>query len=345
MFNEFITKHNLEKFRIKQLYKQFYGEAISSWEELTTWPKQLREELSKEVEFTSLIPEHEFVSKDGATIKILFKRKLDGQRIETVLMQHQDGRNTVCISCMVGCPVNCTFCATGKMGFGGNLSSTEIVEQVLHFSRSLKLKDQKVTNVVFMGMGEPMLNLINVEEAIAIFTDPEKMAMSVRRVTVSTSGYIPQFKQLVERGFRGRVAISLHAPNQEMRANLMPVSKIYPLEKLMETLDDYVELTNKRVSYEYVLIRNLNDQPEHAQQLANMLKHRLSHVNLIPYNPISERDFARSNQQQIEKFTSILKKNRINYSIRVTMGDDVNAACGQLADRENNKNVQKKINI
>jgi 23S rRNA (adenine2503-C2)-methyltransferase len=231
------------------------------------------------------------------------------------------------------------------MGFGGNLTSDEIVDQVLYFARSLKPKLQKVTNIVFMGMGEPMLNLANVESAIEIFTNPEKMAMSVRRITISTSGYLPQFKQLVDHGFRGRVAISLHAPNQELREKLMPVAKIYPLNNLMKTLDEYVELNNKRVSYEYVLIKNVNDQDEHALQLADLLKGRLAHVNLIPYNPISERDFVRSNREQITRFTKLLEKHKINHSLRVTMGDDVNAACGQLADRENKRNISRKINI
>lgn len=309
----------------------------------------LRAQLIDEVDFMSLDVDKEFVSDREDTIKVLFTRKTDGQRIETVLMRHADGRNTVCVSCMVGCPVNCNFCATGKMGFGGNLSATEIVDQVLYFQRYLNnLKEDgepKVTNVVYMGMGEPMLNLKEVQSSLDIFTDPDKLGMGARRFTVSTSGYIPQFNQLVHNGYRGRVAISLHAPNQELRAKMMPVAKIYPLDKLMQTLDDYVELTNKRISYEYILIKGVNDQKEHADQLIEMFKDRLHHLNLIPYNPIREVEYERSSQDNIRYFTSRLAEAGLNYTIRVTMGDDVNAACGQLADRENRKHVNKRIRI
>lgn len=345
MITEFAVKHNLPSFRIKQFNKAFYEEAIESFEDLTTWPKDLRLKLAKEVDFMSLDEDRVFESLETGTAKVLFKRKLDGQRIETVLMPHKDGRNTVCVSCMVGCPVNCSFCATGKMGFGGNLTTEEVVDQVMYFQRILKKEGRKVTNVVFMGMGEPMLNLDNVQSSLDVMTDPEKLGMSNRRFTISTSGYIPQFKKLVENGFRGRVAISLHAPNQELRAKMMPVAKIFSLDQLMQTLDEYVELTNKRVSYEYIMIRNLNDQKEHAQQLIDLLKNRLAHVNLIPYNPIKEERFERSPKNNIRVFTSMLSDAGINYTIRQTMGDDVNAACGQLADRENKKHQKKRIKI
>lgn len=345
MITEFAQKYNLPKFRIKQFNQAFYQEGVNSFADITTWPMDLRQKLNKEVEFMSLEEDRVFESDLTGTTKVLFKRKKDGQRIETVLMPHADGRNTVCVSCMVGCPVNCSFCATGKMGFGGNLTSEEIVDQVLYFQRKLLAKDQKVTNVVYMGMGEPMLNLDNVQESIDIMTDPEKLAMSNRRFTISTSGYIPQFKKLVNDGFRGRVAISLHAPNQQLRAKMMPVAKIFSLEELLKVLDDYVELTNKRVSYEYIMIRNLNDQPEHANQLVQLFKDRLAHINLIPYNPIKEENFERSPQNNIRTFTTILADAGINYTIRQTMGDDVNAACGQLADRENKKHQAKRIKI
>jgi 23S rRNA (adenine2503-C2)-methyltransferase len=213
----------------------------------------------------------------------------------------------------------------------------------MYFARMLRETNEKVSNIVFMGMGEPMLNLPEVQGAIDIFTDEHKLAMSTRRITISTSGYIPQFKKLVADGFRGRVAISLHAPTQELREKLMPVAKLFPLDKLMEALDEYVDLTNKRVSYEYVLIKNFNDTRESARALVELMKHRLHHVNLIPYNPIAERSFERSPQENLRDFTTILADAGINYTIRQTMGDDVNAACGQLADRENKKHVGKSI--
>lgn len=343
MINDFIEQNKLPRFRESQFDEFFYQKGIESFGGIKTWPKELKEKLSKEVEFMSLELDREFVSSANDTIKVLFKRKVDGQRIEAVLMKHSDGRNTVCVSCMVGCPVNCKFCATGKMGFGGNLSAKEIIDQVMYFQRMLAKENQRVSNVVFMGMGEPMLNLPEVQKTIAILTDPKKLGLGQRRITVSTSGYIPQLKKLIDDGFRGRIAISLHAPNQELRQKMMPVAKLFSLDKLIATLDEYVELTNKRVTYEYIMIKNVNDTIDSARELVELFKDRLHHINLIPYNPIKEEDFERSPAENLREFTTILANGGINYTIRVTMGDDVNAACGQLADRENKRNVSKKI--
>lgn len=344
LISQFIKKHNLPKYRIEQFNQHFYKDALESFGEFFSFSKEIREKLENEVEFMSLELDKEFVSKTSNTTKVLFKRK-DGQRIETVLMGHKDGRNTVCVSCMVGCPVNCKFCATGKMGFGGNLSATEIVDQVMYFQRKLIKKDQKVTNIVFMGMGEPMLNLRAVEGAIDVLTAEDKLGMSQRRITISTSGYVRQLKQFVDNGFKGRVAISLHAPNQELRERLMPVAKQHSLDELLEVLDEHVQNTNKRVSYEYIMIKNVNDTPQHAMELVDMFKERLAHINLIPYNPIREETFERSPKGRIKDFCEILEKHRINHSVRFTMGDDVNAACGQLADRENKKAVERAARI
>jgi 23S rRNA (adenine2503-C2)-methyltransferase len=343
MLEGFIVQNNLAKFRLKQFNKAYYQDLITDFSEISTWPKDLREKAAAEIDLAPLTLEKELVSAKKDTIKVLFKRKKDGQRIETVLMRHKDGRNTVCISCMVGCPVNCSFCATGKMGFGGNLDANEIIEQVMYFQRMLVKKKTKVSNVVFMGMGEPMLNLAEVEKAISAFTDEDKLALSKRRITISTSGYVPQFKKLIQDGFRGRVAISLHAPNQELRQKMMPVAKIYPLDQLIAVLDEYVELTNKRVSYEYIMIKGLNDKEDHARQLVELFANRLAHINLIPYNPIRGESFERSKRDQTEYFKSILEDHGISVSIRYTMGDDIDAACGQLADDENQKHKAKKI--
>jgi 23S rRNA (adenine2503-C2)-methyltransferase len=358
MIEDFISKYKLPAFRLKQFNQAFYQNAIFSFDELTTWSKDLREKLKSEVEFTTLEVDKEFISRNKDTIKVLFNRKIDGQRIESVLMRHKDGRNTVCVSCMVGCPVNCVFCATGKMGFRGNLTSREIIDQVLYFQRYLTSPGSdlsespspvgegrpRVTNIVFMGMGEPLLNLENVENAISVMIDPEKLGISHRKVTLSTSGYITPLKKFIADGFRVRIAISLHAPNQELRENLMPVAKAFKLPELLKTLDEYVELTNKRITYEYILLKGINDRPEHARQLAELFKNRLAHINLIPYNPIYEASFGKPTQDSLRIFTSILAQNNINYTIRVTMGDDVEAACGQLADREE-KIRNKKLEV
>ncbi|NMB57198.1 23S rRNA (adenine(2503)-C(2))-methyltransferase RlmN [Candidatus Beckwithbacteria bacterium] len=331
MISDFIQKYNLPNFRIKQFNQAFYHDLIENWEDFFTWPKDLREKLKQEIPFSTLEIARSLTSAKKDTMKILFKVKRLDKYIESVLMHFADGRNTLCISCMVGCPVGCKFCATGKLGFGGNLTSQEMIDQIMYFLRLLKKENQKLSNIVFMGMGEPLLNLDNVWETMQIISHPEKLAMSMRKITVSTSGYIPQFKELVERGYRGRVAVSLHFPTQEMREKYMPVAKIYQLSNLVKALEEFVELTNKRVSFEYVMIKDLNDRQEDARALVKLFHTRLIHFNLIPYNPIKGENFQRSSREQIEKFGEILQQNGIPYSVRLTMGDDIGAACGQLA--------------
>jgi len=330
MVEEIVKNNNLQNYKITQFNKAYYNDLVESFDEITTWSKKDRALLSSEQFFSLEVEKHQ-VSKRKDTIKVLFKRKLDNKFIETVLMRFEDGRNTVCVSCMVGCPVNCTFCATGKLGFNGNLNAKEIVDQIMYFARYLKKENAKITNVVYMGMGEPMLNLENVQKSIEVLTDENKFGLGGRRITVSTSGYVAQFNKLVSDGFRGRVAISLHAPNQALREQLMPIAKAYSLDQVMEALDNYVTLTNKRVSYEYILIDGVNDSEQNALELSDLLKNRLAHVNLIPYNPIDGVMYKRSTQENIQLFSKILKQKGINYSLRVTMGDDINAACGQLA--------------
>lgn len=344
MIESFITSHNLPKFRADQWNEAFYRQTISSFDELSTWPKDLRILLEHEVPFSRIKGASKMQrSARGDTLKMLFERTLDHKIFETVLMRHKDGRNTVCVSCMVGCPVNCTFCATGKLGFGANLTADEIIDQVLFFARVIKPDQQTISNVVFMGMGEPMLNLPEVEKAITILTSPELMGMSDRRITVSTSGYIPQLRQFIDFGFRGRLAISLHAPTQTLRQTLMPVAKVFPLPDLMKVLDEYSTLTNRRISYEYVMIDKINDTPDHAAELASLLHGRLAHVNLIPYNPIAGMSYKRSSTAAIQQFSNVLDQFGIPYSVRVTMGDDIAAACGQLAGRKiNSKPVSQK---
>lgn len=340
MIEQFAKRNQLLGYRVDQYNLAYYGKLIESFGELTTWPKDLRTRLASEVDFSSIEPVKELKSGTGDTIKVLFRRKSDGKAFESVLMRYKDGRNSVCVSCMVGCPVGCVFCATGKMGFGANLSSQQIVDQVLHFGRELKAVNQEVTNVVFMGMGEPLLNLDAVMETYRILTDKTKFGLGKRRVTVSTSGYVPQIKELVDRGFKGKLAVSLHAPSQELRANLMRIAKVYPLDKLMTVLDRYVERTKRRVSYEYVLIEEVNDDLEHAGKLVNLLKKRLAHVNLIPYNPIPGQKFRRSSLERVRAFARILEVGGVAHTIRITMGDDIKAACGQLVLLKGNSTHQ-----
>lgn len=331
MIETFIKNHKAPLFRLTQFYQAFYRDFISSFDELSTWPKTLREELKKEIPFGTITAVSNLKSADQSTIKVLFKRLSDRQLFESVLIRHNDGRNTVCVSCMIGCPMGCIFCATGKMGFRGNLSYMEIVDQVLYFARSLKKENKSVTNIVFMGMGEPLSNLENVWDAIKIFTDPEMFKMSMRRITISTCGITPYLHKLITRGYKGRLALSLHAPSQELREKLMPIAAKFPLDGLLAELKEFAIITNKRVSYEYILIADLNDQPKHAHALARLLDPHLEHVNLIPYNPVHGISLERSKFASIRKFSNILTKCKIQHTIRVTMGDDIQAACGQLA--------------
>jgi 23S rRNA (adenine(2503)-C(2))-methyltransferase len=330
MIEAFIEKYSLPRFRKSQFDTQYYKNSISSFDELSNWPKELRESLKKEVEFSSITPKKIFGDLSKDTFKVLFIKNSNNKLFESVLLRHKDGRNTVCVSCMVGCPVGCKFCATGKMGFISNLNSKEIVDQVLFFQRELKKIDQKVTNVVFMGMGEPLLNIKEVFGAIEILTNPEKIALSIRRITISTCGIIPGIHELIKNDFKGRLAISLHAPNQALRESIMPMSKTNKLVDLMNVLDEYVEATNQRVSYEYILLNGINDTKKSAEELANLLSGRLAHVNIIRYNSISKGEFLKSSQENVHHFCSILKKYNINYTVRISLGADIEGACGQL---------------
>jgi len=332
---EYLKKISSPGFRYKQFKKAFYQEAVSGFDEVTPFPLSLREKLKKNIEFSSLEEVKKLVSDKGNTIKVLFRVKSLDKNIESVLMRHEDGRNTVCVSCMVGCPVGCTFCATGKLGFKGNLNSEQIVDQVMYFARILKKEKQKITNVVYMGMGEPMLNLSSVEESIKILNDPDGFNLGQRKITVSTSGIIAPLKKFIDKGFRVRLAISLHAPSQELRESIMPIAKANPIKPLFDLLTQYENLTNKRITYEYIMINGVNDGSSHAERLGKLLRGRLAHVNLIPYNPVKGVKYDKSTRENIQNFKAILDKYGVYNTIRVSMGEDVSAACGQLAGEIN----------
>ncbi|MHC1716658.1 MAG: 23S rRNA (adenine(2503)-C(2))-methyltransferase RlmN [Candidatus Dojkabacteria bacterium] len=330
MINNFIKKYNLPKYRDDQFQKAYYQESIGSWDELTTWPISLREDLKKEIPFSTIEDCKEKLSSDKRTRKLLSYTK-DNHPIETVLIKSTD-RNTVCVSCMSGCPVGCKFCATGQMGFNRNLDSREIIDQIMYFKRILKRKNQNITNIVFMGMGEPMLNLDNVVSAIKILTDPMKLGFSHRRITVSTAGYIQELKKFLDMNLGVKIAISLHAPNQSLREKIMPtVSKNNHLEDLITLLIEYQKKRNKRVTYEYLLLKDFNDRPEDAKELAKLLKNQVALVNLINFNPSDGIAFSPSKKKDIENFRKILESREINNTLRYSFGGDIDAACGQLA--------------
>jgi 23S rRNA (adenine2503-C2)-methyltransferase len=328
MIKDFAKKYNLERYRIEQFNQKYYKEYISSWDELTTWPKDLREALEKELPFSKLEYVSNSISKDGSTNKVLFKTK-KGNFIESVLMKEKN-RNTVCVSCMSGCPVGCIFCATGQMGLNESLNCQEIVDQILYFARELKKEDEKITNIVYMGMGEPLLNLESVSLSIETILDKEKLSFGKRRVTLSTSGYVQNLRTFLDKNYGVKIAISLHAANQKLRNLLMPkVSKENTLEDLFNVLDEYTQRTNKRITYEYVLLKGVNDSIENAKELATLLKSRLALVNLINYNEVECLPFKKSDNAKT--FQMILQNSGVNCTIRKSQGGDIKGACGQLA--------------
>ncbi|MBU1119669.1 23S rRNA (adenine(2503)-C(2))-methyltransferase RlmN [Patescibacteria group bacterium] len=329
MFKRFLKNNNVRGYRIQQLYDQYFKQVISSWDELTNWPKDLREKLKEEVPFTELDDFTEFPSSDHKTIKVLANTK-EGFPVESVLMRNKD-RITVCISCMSGCPVGCKFCATGRMGLNKSLSTHEIMDQIMYFQRKLKATGEKITNIVYMGMGEPLLNLKNVSESIDLLTDSNVMAMSARRVTVSTSGYIPQLEEFLKKDMGVNLAISLHAPNQKLREKLMPtVAKLNPLDKLMEVLIKDQKKRNKKITYEYLMLKDVTDTPECAKELAKLLKNQIVLVNLINFNKVNGISYEPSTRKRIEAFQTILDSRGITNTLRYSYGSDIKGACGQL---------------
>lgn len=330
MFEEFVKKNNLPRYKIQQLYNQYYKNPINSWDDLTTWSLELREELKKEIPFSLLHDFQDYKSKDRKTIKTLSFTK-EGFPVETVLMKTKF-RNTICISSMSGCPVKCTFCATGKMKFNRNLDAQEIVDQILYFKRKLLLDGKNVTNIVFMGMGEPMLNMENVSRSIGIITDEQKMGLGHRRITVSTAGHIEQLKKFLNKDLGVKIAISLHAPNQALREKIMPiVAKENKLDDLMDLLISFQKKKNKKVTYEYLLLRDVNDSIQNAKELCTLLKNQIALVNLINFNASEGIPYQPSKKINIEAFQKILTSRGINNTLRHSYGEDIEAACGQLA--------------
>ena len=264
------------------------------------------------------------VSKDG-TIKYLIEYP-DGECVETVLMRFDNRANlTACVSSQVGCAVNCSFCATGKRGFVRNLDYREIVEQVLTIQRDTGLK---VTNVVFMGQGEPLLNLNNVLKALEMFNND--FQIGARRITISTSGIIPKINELADMELQSTLAISLHAPNHKLREELMPVEKKYPLDELKEALIKYINKTGRRITIEYILIHGFNDTPEVAKELAYYLRDLKCNINLIPYNSVDETSYKKPSNNDIMKFKYLLEHSGKKVTVRLERGADIDAACGQL---------------
>lgn len=316
-------------YRASQLWQGLYQQLWVTPEEFTTFPKLQRQILSKSIHFHSLLPKQTQASQDGHTIKTLFKLT-DDYTIEAVLMSYQT-RRTLCVSTQVGCPVGCAFCATGQMGFFRNLSHGEIIEQVIHFSRYLKEKGERLTNIVIMGMGEPFLNYNATMSAIDILNHPLGFNFGERRFTVSTVGIIPMIEKFARQKRQVNLAISLHAADDDLRSTLIPLNKKYPIQNLMQVCQDYIRETGRRISFEWALIQNLNDTPQQAKLLAERLKNMLCHVNIIQLNPIKGYLYKGSDRQRTETFCQELRRNHIHCTVRLRRGIDINAGCGQLA--------------
>ena len=317
---------NEPSFRLKQIKRALFFDEIENWDQATTLPKSLRDDLKDK--FPISIKGECHVSKDNATTKALIALD-DGEKVESVLMRHEDGRNTVCLSCEVGCPLGCEFCATGKMGFKRNLTYSEIIMQLLFFERLLKKEKERVTNVVFMGMGEPFLNYDNVMESIRTMNSEECFNIGARHISISTVGLTEGIEKLSKEKLQVNLAISLHAPNDELRSKLMPINKKYPIGNVMAAVRKYVNATKRKVMFEYVMISGVNDGEKEAQELSRLMRHRLFLVNLISYNPTGL--FKPSKGEAIKIFKDILLKNAVSVTQRYKFGVGIDAACGQLA--------------
>ncbi len=314
-------------FRLKQLKQSLFTDLSDDWDKITTLPKDLREELK--TSFSLDVKHHLFPSKDNQSIKALLTLS-DGKKVESVLMKHKD-RNTVCLSSQVGCALKCAFCATGQMGFSRNLTVSEILNQILIFSRLLKDSNQRITNIVFMGMGEPFQNYNNVVDAVRYINQPDTFNIGLRKISVSTSGVIDGITKFSQEGWDVNLAVSLHASDDRLRTELMPINKSNPLEKLIIALRKYQSQSKRKIMFEYMMIKGVNDSESQARQLASLLKGFICVINLIPYNQTGK--FKPSDSKAIEIFKKILESHHLDVTQRYRYGDDIHGACGQLANK------------
>jgi 23S rRNA (adenine2503-C2)-methyltransferase len=319
LLREHLAAGGQPQYRVAQVW-QWAARGADGYSAMSNLPAELREGLARDVPFSTLELDREEQAKDG-TVKALF-RTSDGHPVEAVLMRYRDGRRSVCLSSQSGCPLTCTFCATGQMAFGRNLTASEILDQVLHFRRI-----EPVNHAVFMGMGEPMLNLDPVLEAARLLPD---IGITNRRSTISTVGWLPGLRRFVDEVEEPiRLALSLHAPTDELRSELMPVNVRYPLGDVLAECDRYFTLRRRKVFVEYVMLGGINDRVEQARAVAALLDPKVFKVNLIPYNPTGM--YAGSTRKAIAAFKTVLDDARLPATVRLTRGRDIAAACGQLA--------------
>lgn len=328
---QWLDENGEKPFRATQIYEWLYHKRVKTFDEMTNLSKQLRDKLKENFAFTTLSTIVKQESKDG-TIKFLFQLQ-DNYSIETVLMRHDYG-NSVCVTTQVGCRIGCTFCASTLGGLKRHLLAGEIVEQVVKVQQTLDEVGERVSHVVIMGIGEPFDNYDAMMKFLKVINHEKGLNIGARHITVSTSGIIPKIYQFADEQLQINFALSLHAPNQELRERLMPIARAYKLDKLMEAIRYYTNKTGRRVTFEYGLFGGVNDSIEQAEELAQLIKGIKSHVNLIPVNYVPERDYVRTPRNQIFAFEKALKKNGINVTIRREHGSDIDAACGQLRAKE-----------
>ena len=328
---DWLKEQGEPKFRAGQIFDWLYKKRVKNYEDMTNLSKGLRDKLSNSFDITTLNTLVKQTSSDG-TIKFLFQL-YDGYSIETVLMRHEYG-NSICVTTQVGCRIGCTFCASTLGGLKRNLEAGEIVAQVVEVQRALDETDERVSSLVVMGIGEPFDNYDNLMSFLRIVNHEKGIHIGARHMTVSTSGIIPKIYKFAEEDMQINFAISLHAPNTELRSKLMPINRAYKLPDLMEAIKYYVNRTGRRITFEYGLFGGENDQVEHAEELAQLLKGVKCHVNLIPVNYVPERDYVRTPREQIFLFEKTLKDRGVNVTIRREQGHDIDAACGQLRAKE-----------
>ena len=329
-----MTERGHPRYRSDQLLRWFYRSAAKSFEAMSDLPQPLRSDLERSFRFSSAAAVHAATADSGQTVKYLF-RLADEELLESVSMHyprtsHSSERTTVCLSTQVGCAVRCPFCATGLGGLTRNMEVAEIVDQVLAVSRGEAAAGRRVSHLVYMGMGEPLQNATATMASLQRFTDPGALGLGVRRVTVSTSGVVPGIEKLTASGLGVNLAVSLHAPNDELRDRLVPLNKRWKIAAVLKAADDYSATTGRRVSYEYVMLEGVNDDLALADALGALLRPRLAHVNLIPYNHIPGDPYRASRASRIEAFRAGVKRHGVECTVRDTRGRRIDAACGQL---------------
>ncbi|MBF0199632.1 MAG: 23S rRNA (adenine(2503)-C(2))-methyltransferase RlmN [Planctomycetes bacterium] len=316
------------KFRLQQMRDWVYDKAVLNPQGMKNLPPALQNEIAK-LSAAKLKKTDHLKSSDGSADKILFKNE-GNDLLESVLLRSEK-RRTVCMSTQVGCALGCTFCNTGLAGFKRNLDPAEMIEQVLHIANS---ENERISNIVVMGMGEPMLNYDNLLIALRQINHPKGMNLGTRHITISTSGIKGAILKLAQEPEQWGLAISLHAPDDELRSKLMPINKSFSISELLAEVNEYINVTNRRVSFEYVMLKDTNSEKSHARALAKLLKGMLCHVNLIPYNPVPSLEHEASTNKSIQQFAQILNDAGVPCTIRKEKGQDILAACGQLAHKK-----------